>query len=67
MVVPKNLIFPKHYSWVGTSDYLKRKLEFQRLRFGICSYSWDQVNDKLQLNDEFYNKFNVPKPTLNKD
>ena len=27
----------------------------------------DQVNDKLQLNDEFYNKFNVPKPTLNKD
>jgi hypothetical protein len=67
MTVPKHLIFPKHYSWVGTSDYLKRKLEFQRLRFGICSYSWDQVNDKLQLNDEFYNKFGVPKPSLNKD
>jgi len=67
MTVPKHLIFPKHYSWVGTNDYLKRKLEFQRLRFGICSYSWDQVNDKLQLNDEFYNKFSLPKPSLNKD
>jgi len=67
LIVPKNLIFPKHYSWVGTKEYLKRKLDFQQLRFGICSYSWDENNDKLQLNQDFYTRFNVPKPILNKD
>jgi hypothetical protein len=63
--VPNTLIFPKHYSWVGSKEYLQRKLKFQALRFGICSYSWDDKNDKLQLNDEFYLKFNLQKPALN--
>jgi hypothetical protein len=67
LTIPKNLIFPKHYSWVGSEDYLKRKLNFQSLRYGTCSYSWDRTNNKLQLNDEFYNKFNMQKPSLNKD
>jgi hypothetical protein len=46
---------------------LKRKLNFQSLRYGVCSYAWDEDNDKLKLNEEFYSKFNLPKPVLNKD
>ncbi len=58
---------PKHLSWVGSREYLQRKLNFQALRFGSCSYAWDEKNDKLKLNDEFYTKFNIPKPVLNHD
>jgi len=65
LTVPNILVFPKHYSWVGTKEYLQRKLNFQALRFGSCSYTWDEVNDKLQLNDDFYSKFNIKKPKLN--
>lgn len=60
-------IFPKHLSWVGSKEYLKRKLAFQLLRFKTCSYAWDEVNDCLKLNEDFYTKFNIPKPTLNYD
>jgi hypothetical protein len=67
LAIPRTLIFPKHYSWVGSKEYLQRKLNFQSLRFGTCSYSWDEKNDKLQLNDEFYKKFNINKPKLNID
>jgi len=58
-------IFPKHLSWVGTREYLQRKLAFQSLRFGSCSYAWDNERDCLKLNDDFYLKFRIPKPILN--
>jgi hypothetical protein len=67
LVVPRVLIFPKHYSWVGSKEYLQRKLNFQALRFGTCSYSWDNKNDCLQLNELFYKQYGIPKPTLNHD
>lgn len=67
LTIPKNLIFPKHYSWVGSKEYLKRKLNFQSLRYGTCSYAWDENNNKLKLNEDFYLKYNLPKPKLNKD
>jgi hypothetical protein len=65
--VPKNLLFPKHLTWVGSKSYLQRKLHFQALRFGACSYRWDDATDKLTLNDDFYAKFGVPKPILHHD
>ena len=66
-IVPLHLLFPKHFSWVGSEAYLKRKLNFQALRFGSCSYMWDETNKCLALNDDFYAKFGVPKPQLNHD
>lgn len=63
-VAPQTFLFPKHFSWVGSESYLKRKLNFQALRFGSCSYSWDEKNNKLQLNEDFYAKMRIPKPTL---
>lgn len=66
-IVSKNYIFPKHYSWVGSKEYLQRKLHFQKLRYGQCSYEWDQENDKLKLNDNYYLKNNLAKPNLKYD
>lgn len=60
-------IFPKHLSWVGSKAYLQRKLSFQALRFRSCSYTWDDKNDCLALNEEFYAKFGIPKPQLHHD
>jgi len=67
LIVPRALIFPKHYSWVGSNEYLQRKLNFQVLRYGRCSYSWDDKNNCLQLNELFYKQYGLPKPTLNYD
>jgi len=63
-VISPNIIFPKHYSWVGSKEYLQRKLGFQKLRYGNCSYAWDEVNDRLMLNEEFYKTTGLPKPEI---
>lgn len=67
LIVPKEIVFPKHYSWVGDKEYLLRKLKFQQLRYGLCSYTWDYISDKLCLNEEYYFRYNIPKPKLNID
>jgi len=67
LTIPRALVFPKHYSWVGTKEYLQRKLRFQALRYGPCSYEWDELNNCLKLNDSFYLKYNVSRPILSYD
>jgi hypothetical protein len=67
LVIPQPVAFPKHYSWVGSKEYLQRKLAFQKLRYGACSYRWNDTEQKLELNDEYYRNVGKAKPTLNKD
>jgi len=67
MVIPNHIVFPRHLSWVGSKEYLQRKLKFQAIRYGLCSYAWDEENDCLKLNEEFYQKMNKPKPFLHHD
>lgn len=67
VTIPMAFLFPKHLSWVGSKAYLQRKLNFQALRFGSCSYAWDEKNDCLMLNDAFYAHFGLPKPELHHD
>lgn len=66
-IIPRNIAFVKHLSWVGSKDYLKRKIEFQKIHYGHCSYEWNEKSNKLELNEEFYLKYNLPKPILHKD
>lgn len=66
-VVPKSLAFIKHLSWVGSKDYLERKINFQKIHYGDCSYKWDLDKGSLAFNDEYYLKYNKPKPELNYD
>lgn len=66
LTIPPSVAFPKHYSWVGSKAYLQRKLNFQKLRYGGSSYRWNDITDKLELNDDYYRSIGKPKPTLNK-
>ncbi len=55
--IPRELAFPKHLSWVGSPEYLKRKIRYQNLHFGLCSYKWDEENNCLQFNEDYYLRF----------
>ena len=67
ILIPKNIAFVKHLSWVGSKEYLQRKIEFQKIHYGHCSYKWDSKKDQLALNDEYYLKYNLQKPTIYND
>lgn len=63
-VVPKEVAFIKHLSWVGSPEYLKRKIAFQHKHYGLCSYRWNDETNQIELNDEFYLKYNKAKPVI---
>jgi hypothetical protein len=42
ITIPKDIAFIKHLSWVGSKDYLKRKINFQKIHYGLCSYKWNE-------------------------
>lgn len=67
--IPKSFAHVKHYSWCGDKEFLKNKVKYQLLRYnGICSYKWNQKEEKLELDiDNYYNKFNINPPTIIKD
>ncbi len=65
--IPRNLAFPRHLSWVGTPEYLKRKIRYQNLHFGICSYKWDEEKNCLQFNEEYYLRTGKTIPKVHRD
>lgn len=64
--IPKTIAFIKHLSWLS-NERSKRKITYQKAHFGKygggCSYDWDEKNDRLIFNLDFYAKRgdNVPK------
>lgn len=66
-IIPRDIGFIKHLSWVGSKEYLLRKIEFQKIHYGDCSYSWDDAKNCLSFNEEYYSKFNKDKPQLFKE
>jgi hypothetical protein len=67
VMVPREVAFPMHLSWVGSEAYLKRKIAFQINHYGNCSYAWDKETNQLVFNRDYYRKFNKQIPTLFKD
>jgi len=65
--IPRNLAFPRHLSWVGTPQYLKRKIRFQNIHYGICSYKWDEERNCLQFNEDYYLRFKKQKPEVHRE
>lgn len=63
--IPKNIAHIKHYSWCGDKEFLKNKIKYQNLRYnGICSYKWNDINNSLELNEDFYLKYLIKKPKI---
>lgn len=68
LTLPKNIAFVNHYSWCGTPERLKAKIDYQLKHFdGICSYKWDEEKDQIVLNLDFYKKHNIPVPIIYAD
>jgi hypothetical protein len=63
--IPRSVAWVKHYSWLTSDTRSKEKVKYQELRFsGSCSFSWDDVNEKLYFSDNFYNSRGLEKPIL---
>lgn len=62
IVIPKSICFPSHYSWCGSKEYLKKKVEYQMRCLGTCSFSWNEKEEKLEFSKEYYK--NKPQPEL---
>jgi hypothetical protein len=66
-LIPNNIAFVKHLSWVGSKEYLNRKIEFQKKHYGHCSYFWNHDKDCLDFDLNYYQKYNKELPTVHKD
>ena len=66
-IAPRCVAFPKHLSWVGSSSYLKRTIKFQHLHYGNCNYKWDEENNSLQFNEDYYRRLGKRIPTVYKE
>lgn len=67
ITIPASVAFVPHLSWVGTPEYLKRKIEFQKKHYLSCSYEWDEENNRLKFNKDYFVKNNIPFPELHSD
>jgi hypothetical protein len=63
MQVPR-VVEVKHLSWCGSPERLKQKINYQNKHFGFCSYKWNEEKNQIELNLDFYKKYNVPVPTI---
>lgn len=64
MQIPKNIAHVAHYSWCGSSDFLKKKIEYQHRCLGVCSYKWDDSKNSICFDLDFYQKNNIPIPEI---
>lgn len=62
-VVPKQVIFPLHKSWLSNERSLIKK-NYQTKHFGACSYKWNHDKNELEFDLDFYKKHNIPVPTV---
>jgi len=65
--IPSHLAFPKHLSWVGPREYLKRKIKFQNLHYGICAYKWNDEKDCLEFNGSYFRKLRKQLPEVHRE
>lgn len=64
--IPLNLINNgvKHLTWLHSNG--KNKVAYQEKHFGVgnCSYKWNNKENKLEFNLDYYKKHNIPLPTV---
>jgi hypothetical protein len=62
--IPYTICNPKHLSWVGDKDFLLNKIKYQHKALGCCSYTWDDKEDTLKFDLNYYLKYNIPIPKV---
>lgn len=78
MVIPPSLVRPDHWSWAlprleseNMEEYLernavfsRRKVAFSTMRYGMCSYVWNEEGKKLEFNKEYYGRLSKSIPQV---
>jgi hypothetical protein len=77
IVIPKNLAYIKHYSWLTNDSRTKDKIIYQRLRYCgedgqlpedcRCTFEWDNERDVLKFSDVFHKCRGVDIPVLHEE
>ena len=68
ILIPKNLIYVKHYSWLS-DERSKRKIKYQTNHFpppkeSNCSYKWNDSENRIEFNKNFYQRIGKPLPEI---
>jgi hypothetical protein len=66
-VIPKEIAFVDHYSWLSDDPRTRSKIKYQNMRYvGTnsdipenlrCAFAWDEEGDKLAFNRDFWDHF----------
>lgn len=62
-IIPKEILQPVHYSW-NDPERSKRKVQYQEKHFGVCSFRWNNEKNKIEINENYYNKTGKEKPII---
>lgn len=75
--IPKSIAYIDHHSWVETDPRTKDKILYQNKRYigssgdfpleARCSFVWNEVNNSLEFNPEFWNFHKIQIPILRKE
>lgn len=65
VIIPKEIAFVKHMTWLHENG--REKYEYQIKHFGLCSYNWNYVTNKLELNEQYFISKKEPIPVINKE
>lgn len=65
--IPTTICNPKHLSWVGPKDFLINKIKYQHKAIGCCSYKWDEKEDAIKFDLDYYIKYNKEIPEIFND
>lgn len=64
--IPSKIAFVPHFTWLSTEKN-KLKCEYQQKHFGHCGYKWNEVENKLEFNEEYYKKIGQQIPEIIKE
>lgn len=66
ITIPKEVAHIKHMTWLN-NEKSKLKTQYHLKHFGACSYRWNNETDSLELDLEYYDKHNYPRPVVHKE
>jgi hypothetical protein len=64
--IPTNLVWIKHLTWLS-DERSRRKVAYQRARWGHCSFRWDDEKGRLCLDEDYYRTHGLPPPEVAQD
>lgn len=63
MTIPPTCANPLHLSWLS-DERSRRKIKYQRARWGHCSFQWDEGENQLKFDESYFAKMGLPMPEV---